>query len=41
MPHRMNLLGFAFGIALAMCAINYGTQHPTDDLPRVIVSHPD
>jgi hypothetical protein len=38
MLHRMNILGFAFGIALAMCAINYGTQHPTDDLPHVSVS---
>jgi hypothetical protein len=41
MLHRMNLLGLAFGFALAMGAFTYGTQHPTDDLPHIIVSHPD
>lgn len=40
-PSRAHLFGFVFGVFLGLVCIDYGRQHPSNDLPRIIVSHPD
>ncbi len=44
--HRSHLIGFFVGISIGLFSIglfciDYGRQRPSNDLPRVIVTHPD
>ena len=39
--HRSHIIGLVLGLSLGLFCIDYGRQRPSNDLPRIIVSHPD
>lgn len=41
MIHRSHIIGLVLGIALGLFIIEEGRKHPTNDLPRVVVTPPN